>query len=154
MGYSKQSIAVSRIVRQQSKHWLCKWLAPDCLGVTLNMNRLGKNNKVALIWVPEHQCIEENERTEQLTRKGQQHLLWDQHPPVLMVRHKQELKEIIESKQAKQWCNLPGHRQAKEMLGYFNRNRSEVLIDYYLAWRTMKDANLDRKGRRLHVRFW
>lgn len=74
--------------------------------------------------------MEGNEEADKLARKGAEAPFWGPEPFCGVGIHKirEELKKEEEAKRSKHWRDCPGLRQAKELLGNYNRKRYEAVI--------------------------
>ncbi|KAL0820148.1 hypothetical protein ABMA28_005307 [Loxostege sticticalis] len=105
------------------------------------LNRLGKFNKVTLMWVPGHTGVEGNEMADSLARKGSETAPIGPEPfvPISKSTIHTAFRKYAVNKHLTEWKNLPGMKHSKNFLGDNpgkwskfilggNRNQSRLLM--------------------------
>lgn len=94
------------------------------------LNRLSRQNKVNLYWIPGHAGIEGNEHADELAKQGASTPMPGPEPYCGLSY--QELKRQIRSKYiekaTKEWKKNPGMRQSKILIGGYNGKRAKELL--------------------------
>lgn len=92
--------------------------------------RLTSHNKVALIWVPGHTGIQVNKEADELARQGSSCPINGPEPAFGISRAfvKSVILGEIRTQQVRNWLDIEGQRQAKEICGLCPRKRAKELL--------------------------
>ena len=108
-------------------HVISSRLVWECL---LKLKQLSERNRVQLCWIPSHIGIEGNEMADSLARKGASVPFIGPEPFCAVGDHvlREELRDLEICHRNETWHNAHGMRQAKKLLGEYNRKRFEACM--------------------------
>jgi ribonuclease HI len=100
----------------------------ECLQL---LTELARYNTVNLCWVPGHTNIEGNERADELAKQGSSSALIGPEPAcgVSCITVKGALEQRLTGMHQMYWESLPGHRQAKVLIGGTSKKTTTKLLN-------------------------
>lgn len=131
-GYKNHEIAIltdsQAAIKALSAYEVNSKLVWECLG---KLNELGKKNKVTIYWVPGHLGIPGNEKADELARKGSSNNLQGPEPfcGVGKGTINMNLAKEENAERNKWWAQTTGANQAKQLIGSYDKRRTEVYLN-------------------------
>lgn len=125
-GYRNQEIAIlsdsQAAIKALSSNVISSKLVRDCRH---RLNELGTGNRVTLYWVPGHMGVDGNERADELARRGAETHFIGPEPFCGLAAStiKANFRKEEEKERSGYWKQIPGLRQAKILLGDYDRRR-------------------------------
>lgn len=95
------------------------------------LNELGSRNKVTLIWVPGHEGIPGNEKSDELARLGAENRFIGPEPRfgISMTTRKHLVKNWLRNEHSRTWSNYNGARHTKTFCGTPSKEISQALLN-------------------------